>query len=173
MRVFIIGTYIKWHSYLFYTPFCICLFIRLLIHYLITIQIMDLIIKILINKQSHEKYIEMCRCVQICFLVFKKVKRQINSQMMEKHKKQEQKKSKEQTLTVKAEVTLIRLSSTQECVLVIWPYPRGDGPYRGCRSVRRTLQQLLCCAVGIRWLWPCTQERLQSQRWPKHECLTD
>lgn len=38
------------------------------------------------------------------------------------------------------------------------PYPRDDGPCRGFQSGRRSLPRLLCCAAGIRWPWPCTQE---------------
>lgn len=33
--------------------------------------------------------------------------------------------------------------------------------------MRKTLPQLLCCADGIQWPWPCGQEKLQSQHRPK------
>lgn len=39
------------------------------------------------------------------------------------------------------------------------PYPRGGGPCKGFRSGRRSLPRLHCCAGGIRWPWPCTQDK--------------
>lgn len=80
-----------------------------------------------------------------------------------KWKNKRMKKKKETQLTDLNNKTERICPTKLESGVVIWAYPRGDGPCRGCRSGRKTLLQLLCCAGGIRWLWPCTQERLQHQ----------